>query len=103
MGNGDVDDENSDDDEYNDDDDGDVLDHCHDDHHDNSSCNVATLECSKYSNAVSTCNVIDHTGHIFYESLLASQSDAHRIAPHRDFHPTHTHPLIAQTQERPMM
>ena len=41
------------------------------------------------------------------ESLLASQSDAHRIAPHRDFHPTHPipsiHPLIALKQKRPMM
>jgi len=37
--------------------------------------------------------------------LLASQSDAHRIAPHRD--PTHPNPipnpLIALKQERPMM
>ena len=38
--------------------------------------------------------------------LLASQSDAHRIAPHRDpIHPTQPNPipLIAPKQERPMM
>ena len=38
--------------------------------------------------------------------LLASQSDAHRIAPHRDPIQSHTqpiHPLIAQRQERPIM
>ena len=39
-------------------------------------------------------------------SLLASQSDAHTIAPHRDPSnpdPDPSHPLIAQRQERPMM
>ena len=38
--------------------------------------------------------------------LLASQSDAHTIAPHRDPiqpNPYPIHPLIAQRQERPMM
>ena len=40
-----------------------------------------------------------------HPSLLASQSDAHTIAPHRDPipYPSHTHPLIALKQERPMM
>ena len=47
--------------------------------------------------------------HPVHTILLASQSDAHRIAPHRDpiqpIQPTHPipNPLIAQKQERPMM
>merc|ERR1712112_723321 len=39
----------------------------------------------------------------FLFSLLASQSDAHRIAPHRDPNPSNPIPLIALKQERPMM
>ena len=45
---------------------------------------------------------------VAYIFLLASQSDAHRIAPHRDPNPSHPIqsipiPLIALKQERPMM
>merc|ERR1712208_201047 len=52
---------------------------------------------------------IHHSSCIIHHSLLASQSDAHTIAPHRDPNPSQsqTHPipnpLIALKQERPMM
>jgi len=42
-------------------------------------------------------------GNHYTTTLLASQSDAHTIAPHRDPSHTQPNPLIAQKQERPMM
>merc|ERR1712112_604808 len=50
--------------------------------------------------------IIRHRLYSLCHALLASQSDAHRIAPHRDPNPsihTHPNPLIALKQERPMM
>ena len=39
---------------------------------------------------------------LYTDELLASQSDAHTIAPHRDpIHPTHPNPLIVLEQENP--
>merc|ERR1712121_547744 len=56
-------------------------------------------QCTRCTNKTKTKSAVLPTSLMLF---LASQSDAHRIAPHRDFHPTQPIPLKALKQERPM-